>query len=240
MTTAPAGRRYGLLIFDWDGTLMDSTRQIVSAMQSAIQESGLPERSPDQLRDLIGLGLNETVQRLFPGIDPERVRNWLSVYRRRYVSPSSRAVLFESVRETLQRLTDDGYELAVATGKSRRGLERVLTQTETADFFRCTRCVDEAASKPAPGMVNAILLHTATLPEHALMIGDTEYDMAMARAAGVDALGVSCGVHGGARLRAAGACAVLTSVAELPAWLAQPANGRVSAPLSGQADAGVG
>src|SRR5690625_931182 len=152
MTTAPTTRRYDLLIFDWDGTLMDSASEIVAAMQSAIQDTGLPERSPDQLRDLIGLGLNEAVNRLFPGVDPERIRNWLSVYRRRYVSPSSRAVLFESVRETLERLSGAGYDLAVATGKSRRGLDRAMAQTATEDLFCCTRCADESASKPAPDM----------------------------------------------------------------------------------------
>lgn len=224
MTTVRTSRPYDLLIFDWDGTLMDSASEIVAAMQSAIQGAGLPERSPDQLRDLIGLGLNETVNRLFPRADPERIRNWLSVYRRRYVSPSSRAVLFESVRETLESLGAAGYDLAVATGKSRRGLDRALTQSATGDLFCCTRCADESASKPAPDMVDAILLRTATLPERALVIGDTEYDMAMARAAGVDALGVSCGVHDSARLRAFGARAVLASVAELPGWLAEAAD----------------
>lgn len=223
MTASLSDRRYDLLIFDWDGTLMDSAGEIVSSMQKAIQDTGLPERSPDQLRDLIGLGLNEAVGRLFPELDPERVRDWLSSYRRRYMSPESKAILFESVRETLVQLDNTGYELAVATGKSRRGLERALVQTNTTRFFACTRCADEAASKPAPGMVEDILLRTATLPERALVIGDTEYDMAMARSAGVDALGVRCGVHDGARLEAAGACAILPSVADLPEWLAKAA-----------------
>lgn len=213
-------RRYELLIFDWDGTLMDSAGEIVSAMQKAIQETGLPERSPDQLRDLIGLGLNEAVGRLFPDLDPARVRNRLSTYRRRYASPGGDAVMFASARDTLQQLSAAGYELAVATGKSRRGLDRALRETDTAGLFSCTRCADEATSKPAPDMTEDILLRTATPVESALVIGDTEYDMAMAQRAGVDALGVRCGVHDENRLRAAGACAVLPGVADLPQWLA--------------------
>lgn len=223
MRTRSPDRRYDLLIFDWDGTLMDSAGEIVSAMQKAIQETGLPERSPDQLRDLIGLGLNEAVGRLFPELEPQRVRGWLSSYRRRYASPSSRALLFESVRETLKQLAGEGYELAVATGKSRRGLDRALVQTDTTRFFSCTRCADEATSKPAPDMVDDILLRMATPPEQALVIGDTEYDMAMAQRAGVDGLGVRCGVHQPQRLKTAGACAVLPTVADLPQWLARTA-----------------
>ena len=219
--TDVTGRRYDLLIFDWDGTLMDSASEIVATMQKAIQETGLPERSPDQLRDLIGLGLEETIDRLFPHLDPQRVRQWLSQYRQRYLSPSSRAPLFARTQETLSRLRADGYELAVATGKGRRGLDRALVRTATAHYFSCTRCADEAASKPAPDMVDDILVRTATVPDRALVIGDTEYDMLMAGNAGVDALGVACGVHAPARLLATGACAILDSVAALPAWLAQ-------------------
>ncbi len=212
-------RDYDLLVFDWDGTLMDSAGEIVSAMQQAIQDIGLPERSPDQMRDLIGLGLNEVLARLFPELDPQRVRGWLSAYRQRYASPTSRAVLFEPVLATLAWLAAEGYELAVATGKSRRGLDRALITTATTSFFCFTRCADEAASKPAPDMREDVLLHTATPSDRALMIGDTEYDMAMAAAAGVDAIGVACGVHDAIRLRAAGALTVLDTVADLPAWL---------------------
>lgn len=219
MSNTVLDRHYDLLIFDWDGTLMDSAGHIVAAMQRAIQDAGLPERSPDQLRDLIGLGLNETVGHLFPRADPERVRNWLSAYRQRYLMPAGQPVLFGTARQTLQQLVDVGYELAVATGKSRRGLDRALRQTGTQQYFCCTRCADEATSKPAPDMVDDILLRTATLPTRALVIGDTEYDMGMARSAGVDALGVSCGVHDVERLRATGATTVLPSIADLPAWL---------------------
>lgn len=221
-------RPYDLLIFDWDGTLMDSVGQIVSAMQRAIQDIGLPERSPEQLRDLIGLGLNDTVNRLFPGVDPQRLRNWLSAYRQRYFSPASHAQLFPAVEAALNRLQQDGYELTVATGKGRRGLAEALDNTGIEAMFSHTRCADESVPKPAPDMVEDILLRTATLPERALVIGDTEYDMVMARAAGVAAVGVGCGVHRPARLRAHGAQTVLTSAAALPAWLAEQAASRAT------------
>lgn len=219
--TPSGNRHYDLLIFDWDGTLMDSANEIVSTMQKTIQDAGLPERSPDQLRDKIGLGLEETVHRLFPDVDAMRVRDWLSRYRQRYLSPSSRAPLFGPVLATLEALRREGYELAVATGKTRRGLDRALARTDTAGYFVCTRCADEAASKPAPDLVEDILLRTATPPERALVVGDTEYDMVMAQQAGVDTVGVRCGVHDAQRLKVNGACAVLGSVEEIPAWLAR-------------------
>src|SRR5699024_333999 len=210
MTTAM--RRYDLLIFDWDGTLMDSAGEIVAAMQEAIRDIGLPARSDDQLRDLIGLGLHDSVARLFPDLAPEQVSRWLLAYRQRYTAPHRQSLLFEPVRDTLAQLARDGHDMAVATGKSRRGLDRVLAQVDIGDYFRCTRCADETRPKPAPDMVEDILLRTATQPARALVVGDTEYDMVMARDAGVDAVGVACGVHDAGRLHAAGALTVLDSV----------------------------
>ncbi|MES1925417.1 HAD-IA family hydrolase [Salinisphaera sp. T31B1] len=212
-------KRYELLVFDWDGTLMDSAGEIVSAMQQAIQHTGLPERTPEQMRELIGLGLNDVLARLFPDLDTVAVRARIERYRARYGMRRSRARLFEPVRSALERLRDDGYVMAVATGKGRRGLDAAMLGTSTREFFRFTRCADESVPKPAPDMLEEILLRAATMPEQALMIGDTEYDMAMARAAGVDALGVACGVHDTARLRRAGALDVLDTVEQLPAWL---------------------
>jgi len=221
MTTAM--RRYDLLIFDWDGTLMDSAGEIVAAMQEAIRDIGLPARSDDQLRDLIGLGLHDSVARLFPDLAPEQVSRWLLAYRQRYTAPHRQSLLFEPVRDTLAQLARDGHDMAVATGKSRRGLDRVLAQVDIGDYFRCTRCADETRPKPAPDMVEDILLRTATQPARALVVGDTEYDMVMARDAGVDAVGVACGVHDAGRLHAAGALTVLDSVGSLPDWLARSA-----------------
>lgn len=212
-------KRYELLVLDWDGTLVDSANDLVRAMQQAIQGTGLPERSPSHIRSLIGLGVTDILARLFPDRDPQYIRACLSDFRRRYGSRPSRVELFESVRETLDILREQGFSLAVATGKSRSGLENDLAATGLRDVFAVTRCADESASKPAPDMLNDILLHSATLPGHALMVGDTSYDMSMARAAGVDAVGVSSGVHAAAHLSQGGAIEVLDSVAALPEWL---------------------
>lgn len=217
-------KRYQLLIFDWDGTLVDSASEIVGVMQQTLQDLGLPERSPAQMRELIGLGFHDVLARLFPDRETWRLRARFERYRKRYGMPRNQSPLFDAVKETLAALDERGFELAVATGKSRRGLDAALTLTGTAGHFRITRCADESVPKPAPDMVEDILLRTATLPHNALMIGDTEYDMAMARAAGVDALGVRCGVHDAGRLRLAGALDVLDSVSCLPAWLLDKAH----------------
>jgi phosphoglycolate phosphatase len=217
-------KRYELIIFDWDGTIMDSAHEIVGAMQQAIQDTGLPERTPAQMRELIGLGINDVLARLWPELDPWRVKERLSRYRERCGWPRSRAVLFEPVRETLAQLKQDGFELAVATGKSRRGLDRAMQESDTRGYFKVTRCADESAPKPAPRLVEDVLLRTAVEPEYALVVGDTEYDMAMAQAAGVDAVGVRCGVHDDRRLRRAGAIDVLDDIGQLRPWLARQRN----------------
>lgn len=217
-------RPYDLIVFDWDGTLMDSAADIVTAMQRAIQDLGLPERHPDRMRELIGLGLDDVLRRLFPELDVARVRALLTAYRRRYTAPGGSAAPFAGAAETIAALHAGGYELAVATGKSRRGLDRNLAETGLADFFCASCCADEATPKPAPDILEAILLRRATQPRRALMVGDTEYDMVMAAGAGVTAVGVACGVHDGARLLAAGAQVVLPDVAALPDWLQRRAS----------------
>ncbi|WP_158583350.1 HAD family hydrolase [Salinisphaera sp. Q1T1-3] len=210
---------YELIIFDWDGTLADSAGDFVGALQQAIQDTGLPERSPAQLRELIGLGITDIMNRLWPELDSGRVRQRLAGYRARYGWPRGQARLFDSVPATLARLDAAGYVLAVATGKSRRGLDRAMAQTECRAWFRITRCADESAPKPAPNLIDDILLRTATEPHRALMVGDTEYDMVMARQAGVDRVAVGSGVHDAARLERAGAMGVIAGVGALPAWL---------------------
>lgn len=213
-------RQYGMIIFDWDGTLMDSAGELVGALQQAIQDTGLPERTPAQMRELVGLGLQDILARLFPELDPARVRDRISDYRARHGWPRTDPRLFAGARDALRHLRDQNFELAVATGKSRRGLDRAMQATDLKTLFRMTRCADESAPKPAPNMLNDLLVRTATEPEAALMVGDTEYDMTMARAAGIDALGVRCGVHDETRLSRAGAIDVIDDVQALPAWLA--------------------
>lgn len=213
-------RRFDLIIFDWDGTLMDSAAHISGAMQHAIAGLGLPARSDQQIRELIGLGLTDAFARLYPELNTEATLQLLGQYRQHFLNPPvAAATLFSGVPEALATLQADGYRFAVATGKSRRGLDRALLETQLASFFVTTRCADECASKPNPQMLEEILAHCDVPPARALMIGDTEYDMAMARAIGVPALGVACGVHDAGRLFAAGATAVLPAVNDVLAWL---------------------
>jgi phosphoglycolate phosphatase len=217
-------RTYDLVVFDWDGTLMDSAGHIVAAMQHAIRGLGLPRRSDEQLRELIGLGLNDAFARLFPELNTEATLRLLSQYRQHFLNPPvPEATLFAGVRETLQQLRDAGYALAVATGKSRRGLDRALQETGLEPLFRASRCADECASKPDPQMLEEILWECAVAPSRALMVGDTEYDMAMARSLGVTALGVAWGVHAPGRLAEAGAHVILPAVPDLPGWLSSRA-----------------
>ncbi len=225
-TQAGIQRRYELLIFDWDGTLMDSAGQIVASFQTAIELLKLPARRNEQISELIGLGLTEAFSRLYPELDDTARLDVMKLYGQHYRSlPSAHAPLFAGIPDTLARLQAQGYQLAIATGKSRAGLNRALQQTGLSAYFCASRCADETASKPDPRMLEELLLHTATEPERALMIGDTEYDMAMARAAGIPALGVACGVHDKQRLLAAGAMAVVQDAAQIPGWLADGHSG---------------
>lgn len=217
--SAERGDSFDLIVFDWDGTIMDSAGEIVGAMQQAIRDLGLPERQPEAMRELIGLGLDDVLARLFPELDTHRVKALLAAYRARYAMPGGGSSVFPGVPDTLTALHASGRTLAVATGKSRRGLDRALSETGLGPLFRISRCADEAVPKPAPDMLEDILLRTATQPHRALMVGDTEFDMAMAAAAGVPAVGVACGVHDTERLRAAGALEVLPDVCALPGWL---------------------
>ncbi|MEQ1438623.1 HAD-IA family hydrolase [Fontimonas sp. SYSU GA230001] len=213
--------RVRLLIFDWDGTLADSAAQIVSAMQTAIRGLKLPERSDEAIRELIGLGLNEGLQRLYPELQLQGLRALLDGYRARWLSEGAgEAPLFAGALGAVHDLHARGYRIAIATGKSRRGLDRSLAHHhELARVVVNSRCADETASKPDPLMLRELLLEERLQPEQALMIGDTEYDMAMAQAIGMPGLGVACGVHESGRLRRAGAAAVLDAVRALPGYL---------------------
>jgi phosphoglycolate phosphatase len=213
--------RFSLLIFDWDGTLADSAGLIVSNMQQAIAAINLPPRSDQAIRELIGLGLVDALQRLFPELDAEEVLRLLAEYRRLApVTMAHEAPLFAGAREALERLQAQGYLLAVATGKSRPGLNRSFrTHGFLKPMFFTTRCADETADKPHPLMLREILLETGLEAEQALMIGDTDYDVSMARAINMRAVGVACGVHEAGRLLVAGAEGVLEDVRALPGWL---------------------
>ena len=215
--------RFDLLIFDWDGTLADSAAQIVGSMQRAIDALALPRRTDHQIRELIGLGMHDVLVRLFPELDQSELIGLLTSYRAAYLSNlPPEAPLFAGALEALQRLDRDGHVLAVATGKSRAGLDRSLDHhREVRRLMRATRTADETASKPDPLMLRELLADLEVPAGRALMIGDTDYDVGMARALGMAAVGVGCGVHEHDRLLSAGAEAVINGVAQLPVWLAR-------------------
>jgi len=220
-------RPYELLVFDWDGTLADSAGLIVAGMQQAIAALRLPAREDAQIRELIGLGFDDAVQRLYPELTFAALRADLEDYRRKLLAGGrlggpAEAPLFEGALATLQILRDAGYRLAVATGKSRASLERSLRHhPELRALLSSSRCADESAAKPDPAMLHE-LLELEDLPaERALMIGDTEFDVLMARSAKMAAIGVACGAHEHQRLRDAGALEILSDVRGLSEWLQQ-------------------
>jgi phosphoglycolate phosphatase len=185
-----------LLIFDWDGTLIDSAAKIVTCMQYAAEESGVEPLPDEPIRQIIGLSLPQAIAVLYPNESPALHED----IRQRYVShyigmDQTPTPLFAGVTETLHTLRDTGYTLAVATGKARRGLDRVLEQMNMQKFFHATRCADETRSKPHPQMLHELLDFFVCEPEQALMVGDSCYDMEMAQAAGVPRVAVSYGAH---------------------------------------------
>lgn len=182
-----------LVIFDWDGTLFDSAGQIVDSLQFAAQQHQQSLTAEDAAH-IIGLGLPEVMQTLFPRV-PELHDAILESYATHYVAHSSHDQWFVGVHEMLHDLKQQGIILAVATGKSRRGLDRVLTTTASHDLFTVTRAASETKSKPHPLMLEEILQHTGIDVNHAVMVGDTTYDLEMAQRIGMKRIGVSYGVH---------------------------------------------
>jgi len=211
---------FDLLVFDWDGTLMDSQRRIVACIRAAITDLALEPRDDATISNIIGLGLTEAIDTLYPGSDAELHRAMTDRYRHHflYANPTP-AQLFSASAETVERLADGGYLLAVATGKGRAGLDRVLGETGLGRCFTATRCADETLSKPHPQMLLELMDELGVEPERTLMIGDTEYDMQMASNARTRALAVSYGVHAPERLHRHNPLHCIDDIGELEPWL---------------------
>lgn len=212
-------RAHDLIVFDWDGTLVDSVARIIDAMRWTIDEFALQARSDDEIRGVIGLGFNEVLHRLFPEApiaDHDRIR---ALYRDRFLGSGTRARLFPGVRETIDALAAAGYTLGVATGKGRAGLERELAETGLVGLMAATRCADQCSSKPAPDMLFELMDQLGHAPARTLMVGDSEYDLLMALNAGTASVGVAGGAHARERLELHRPIAVVDSVAELPGLL---------------------
>lgn len=191
-----------LFVFDWDGTLSDSTGKIIACMQAAGRELGCAEFQDDEVREIIGLGLPQAVAHLCPALgDIEREQLQREYSRQFVVADHMPSGFFPQVRETLDVLRGGGHQLAVATGKSRRGLDRVLESLDMSSYFDATRCADETESKPDPLMLSQLLAHFGCDAPDAVMVGDTEFDMAMAQALEVPRVAVSFGAHHIDRLR---------------------------------------
>jgi len=213
-------KSFDLIVFDWDGTLMDSEAKIVRCLQAAAHDAGITDPGPAAIRHIIGLGLTEAMQTLFPETTEECRAHLVERYREHFLKLDNTAMpLFPGVREGLVTLAERGRMLAVATGKARRGLERVLEETGTRHLFAVSRCADETFSKPHPRMLEEILDFTGVPADRAIMVGDTVYDMQMAHHARVAGLAVSYGVHPRESLLECGALACLDSFSEVCAWL---------------------
>ena len=215
---------YQLLIFDWDGTLVDSIGRIVDSMRAASAACGLPQLSETRIKGIIGLGLPEAVASLYPELDDARcIQLFRHHYSEHYLSLESQpSPLFAGVAEALQHFRQAGYQLAVATGKSRQGLDRVLGGRGWEDFFDVTRCADETASKPAPLMLEQIMAHCSVEPARALMVGDSVFDLQMARNAGVDSVAVGYGAQSLDELVRHGPRLAINEFSQLRAWLEAP------------------
>ena len=212
-------RRFRLLVFDWDGTVVDSTAPIVHAVQSAYRDLGLTPPEEKAVRYIIGLKLGEAFFQLSPNLPEENVQKLLGRYHYHYLQNDAGIPLFDGMDALLEKLDRENYFLAVATGKSRKGLSRMLSQKGLTHRFHATRCADESFSKPHPEMLLYLMDRLGVTPEQTLMIGDTTHDVQMAKNAQAHALAVSYGAHDRDNLRQSQPLAVVDSVVALDTWL---------------------
>lgn len=211
---------YKVLIFDWDGTLADSIGRIVEAMQVAAERCDMPVRDDVAIKGIIGLGLPEAIRTLYPHISPDQMMAFRERYAESYVGLEAvPSPLFEDVVQSLAEFRAAGYQMAVATGKSRRGLDRVLKAHGWENYFEITRAADETASKPDPLMLHEILAHCGVEPGQALMVGDSSFDLLMARNAGMDSVAVGYGAQALDSLREFGPRLAIEHFSELRTWL---------------------
>lgn len=212
--------KFKCVTFDWDGTLADSTAQIVSNLQKAITDLAWPARSDTQLRQIIGLSFDAAIDILYPdnlGMNHAQLKE---AYMSHFWSIDHEAnIFFEGVEEMLADLKAQGILLAVATGKSRKGLDVVLEKTNTAHLFSTTRCADQTRSKPDPLMLEEILTELDLKKSELVMVGDTTFDLQMANNAQVAGIGVATGAHDLAQLEACNPLVILSDIRKLPEWV---------------------
>lgn len=210
-----------LIIFDWDGTLADTTSPITRCFRQTFADCGLSVPDADKVRSLIGYNLPTIVRRLAPDADAATHELLCETYAGHALNPNNRNMqLFDDALPVLETLRRQDYLLAVATGKGRGGLAGAIAQTGTAHYWTATACAGELPSKPAPDMVYSLCEETGLMPSETLVVGDTVYDVEMAANAGAPAVGVSTGAHSRSRLEEAGCLTVLDALSELPDFLA--------------------
>lgn len=212
-------RRFDLIVFDWDGTIVDSTAMIAVSIQKAAADLGLTVPTLEQASHVIGLGLHDALSRAVPELTAGRIEEFSARYRHHWFACEHEVVLFDGIREMLVELSERGLPLAVATGKSRRGLARAFDQTGLGALFDASRCADETHPKPHPAMLLELAEELAVEPARIVMIGDTTHDLEMAAAAGAAGIGVTYGAHPRDQLAACEPAALVSDAVELRQWL---------------------
>ena len=212
-------RRFDLIVFDWDGTLLDSTALITRCIQSACADIGTPVPSDRDASYVIGLGLAEALQHAAPQLRRERYPELAARYRHHYLANHASVLLFDGTLGMLQGLKARNHLLGVATGKTRRGLDDALQTAQLKGLFDSTRTADETASKPHPRMLLELMREFGVAPARTLMVGDTTHDLQLAANAGAASIGVSYGAHEHGAVRGFDTCHVAHSTADLHAWL---------------------
>jgi phosphoglycolate phosphatase len=215
------GKSFDLLVFDWDGTLVDSAGHIVHSIQAAAGDLGLDLPSEQQARYIIGLGLMDALACLFPELSRTDYPRLVERYRHHYLAGDHKLALFAGASRGIRNLHASGFSLAVATGKSRQGLDRAFESSGLGVFFHASRCGDEGLPKPHPDMLVYLMKALDVDPRRTLMIGDTTHDLDMARSAGVPAVAVGYGAHSRASLEAHRPLACVMSFTELTRWVRQ-------------------
>ncbi len=216
----PMPQRFDLIVFDWDGTLIDSAGAIVACMQAACADLGLPVPDRETASHVIGLGLHDALAHVAPGLRVDDYGLMVDRYRHHFLRLDRELPLFPGTREMLAALRDAGHTLAIATGKSRAGLARALEVADLARWFAATRCADQCAPKPAPDMLIELMEELEVPPDRTVMIGDTTHDLQMAASARVPAVAVHYGAHPEAQLAALQPLALISSTHALAEWLA--------------------
>ena len=214
-----APRRFPFIVFDWDGTLIDSTTIIADSLQKACRDLGEPVPTDLDARYVIGLGLTDALKHVAPGLARERHGELAARYRHHFLSRDAQIELYPGARELLAELARAGFLLGIATGKSRAGLDRAIAQQRLDGLFAATRCADEGFPKPHPDMLEQLMERVGVAPRETLMIGDTTHDIELAHNAGASAVAVAYGAHNAEGLGAFAPLATVHSIAELRAWL---------------------